>query len=224
MSLADILFGQRGGAPVGTPPIAPRPQEMGGEQQPQRRGGIGGFLNEMVNPTNPLGQIGMALIAAGGDPAGAAQLVMQQNAAREKQGPRVEHVGNQIGIVDPRTGQFTPTYTPMKEPTGFDAELIANGIDPNSEQGKQMKRQKLDNGLDPWVNFSSPQGSFSGPRSMMGRLPGALGMEAPETGVVPQGTLGAPVGKPVGKITPLDGDPFAGGGVGNGAGGFRVPR
>lgn len=95
-------------------------------QQPPQRG-FSGFLDRFMNPTNGLGQFGRALVMAGGTPLGNAYALMDQQKAtagnadlerrykeaqlRKLGGPDIQHVGDQIGIVDPQTGAFTPTYS-----------------------------------------------------------------------------------------------------------------
>lgn len=49
--------------------------------------GLGDFIGRVVNPQNPIGQFGQALLASGGDLSGAMGLMMQINGKRE------EHAG-----------------------------------------------------------------------------------------------------------------------------------
>lgn len=192
MGLLSAIFGAK--PPYGTPPFAPPHPITGGSEIPTTpetlpvKQGLAGFINRAFDPTNALGQFGQALVASGGGPLGNAMaLMMQANAQKTKR--HFEHIGKQFGIVDDSTGQFTPTYTEPDtpdKPTGFSAELLAAGIDPESDQGKADLLQHVNNSLDPWITASNPQGSYYGPRS---GLPNVFG--------------GAPAA-PVGKITPID--------------------
>lgn len=197
MSLADILFGQRGTPPVGTPPIAD--PTMSGEQ-PQRRGGIGGFLNEVFNPTNGLGQFGQALIAAGGDPGDAMQLMMQQNAARGKQG---------ADFADwQRKYEYERANPKERADDVFTRTLTSAGIDPASEQGRNLFRQRAATMASP-----APQ--------MIGDAEHGYNWVTPPSQVLP-GAIGTPPQSLGAELPP--GWKIEGGGAGNGAGGFRVPR
>lgn len=59
--------------------------------------------------------------------------------------PRVETIGNQIGLVDPRTGSFNPTYTaPQAERTGETERLIAQWAElPENDPRKAMIARAL---------------------------------------------------------------------------------
>lgn len=59
--------------------------------------------------------------------------------------PRVETIGNQIGLVDPRTGSFNPTYTaPQAERTGETERLIAQWSElPENDPRKAMIARAL---------------------------------------------------------------------------------
>lgn len=131
MSLASLLSGRpasmgallhsQTGLPADT-----GEQGYGSTPAPPQRG-FSGFLDRFMNPTNGLGQFGRALVMAGGTPLGNAYALMDQQKAtagnadlerrykeaqlRKLGGPDIQHVGDQIGIVDPQTGAFTPTYS-----------------------------------------------------------------------------------------------------------------
>ena len=146
----------------------------------------GGILDRLTG--SPLGQIGMALLAGGGGPLGnTASLLMQQAMMQRlygaRSGPQVEKIGNSIGILDPRTGQFTPTYTAPQQDE-FEREMQAAGIDPASEEGKAKLRQRVENMADPIVQIPLPGGqAYVGPKSglpdALQRLSGAPGALAP---------------------------------------------
>jgi hypothetical protein len=129
----------------------------------------GSFIDKLTG--SPLGQIGMALLAGGGGPLGnTAQLLMQQNMMQRlygaRSGPHFEHVGNTIGILDPQTGEFKPTYTAPAAEDEFTRELRAGGIDPASDEGKGMLRQRAQNMADPIVQIPLPGGqAYVGPKS-----------------------------------------------------------
>lgn len=189
MSLFDSIFGAK--PAYGTPPFAgPHPQ-TGGANMPTTpqtlpvKRGLSGFLDRALNPTNALGQFGQALVAGTDNGLGRAmghmmqqrgqrdELMQKQQAAMQR---KVEQVGDKIGILDPVTGEFQVTYDAPDKPSGYTAELMAAGIDPNSDEGKGLLRQKAMNSADPFVTMSNPQGSYFGPRS---GLPGALGIAPP---------------------------------------------
>lgn len=95
MGLADTLFAAK--PPVGTPPFAPTPWEQtGGANVPTTpdtlpvKQGLAGLIDRFVNPTNALGQIGRALVMAGGSPIGRAYMYMDQM-KRQGQDDALEH-------------------------------------------------------------------------------------------------------------------------------------
>lgn len=191
------------------------PPRMGGVAMPRMGGRMigamgmptGGFLDRLTG--SPLGQIGMALLAGGGGPIGnAAAMLMQQGMMQRlygaRSGPQIEHVGNAIGLLDPSTGEFTPTYT-APQADDEDRRLIkAAGIDPDSPDGQKAYRQILDRKTDPIINVPLPTsmggGMYSGPQSgfqaaleaLQGR-PATPGSLAPPT--TPSGPLSASVAR-----------------------------
>lgn len=69
------------------------------------------------------------------------------------------------------------------ELTAFQKNLVAAGIEPNSERGRQMAEQFAVNQADPLVELETPSGGkFVGPRSEYFRIYGA---DAPRPNVVP---------------------------------------
>lgn len=67
--------------------------------------------------------------------------------------------------------------------TAFQKNLVAAGIDPNSERGRSLAEQFATNQADPLVELETPSGGkFVGPRSEYFRLYGA---DAPKPNVVP---------------------------------------
>jgi hypothetical protein len=69
------------------------------------------------------------------------------------------------------------------ELTAFQKNLVAAGIEPNSERGRQMAEQFAVNQADPLVELETPSGGkFVGPRSEYFRIYGA---DAPKPNVVP---------------------------------------
>lgn len=63
----------------------------------------------------------------------------RQARQQERMMPRAEQVGDSIGMLDPSTGSFTPTYTapPKENVPDVVRSLIAAGIDPTSEEGRR---------------------------------------------------------------------------------------
>jgi hypothetical protein len=124
MGLLQAIFGAK--PPFGAPPFAPPHPNTGGAEAPttpetmNRPRGLSGFIDRLAYPTNGLGQVGLALLAGGGGGLGnAAQILMAQGYQRQKaRMPNIEHVGDSIGVVDPTTGKFTPTYTAPQKPEG----------------------------------------------------------------------------------------------------------
>lgn len=145
------------------------PKESFAPMGEQGQGGMAGVLDRMTG--SPLGQIGLALLAGGGGGLGnAAAMLMQQGAysrlAQMQMAPRVEHIGNQVGLLDPRTGSFTPTYTEPEQPDE-DTRLLQHAhIDPNSPEGVQAYNDILTHKRDP--NITIPLGDgrvYYGPQS-----------------------------------------------------------
>jgi hypothetical protein len=161
----------------------------------------GGFLDRLTG--SPLGQIGMALLAGGGGPIGnAAAMLMNQGMMERlygaRSGSRIEHVGNSIGIIDPTTGEFTPTYT-APQADDEDRRLIkAAGIDPDSPDGVAAYKQLLDRRTDPIVNIPLPAsmggGMYSGPQSGLSDA-----LQRFQTGSATPGSL-APKNAPSGPL------------------------
>jgi hypothetical protein len=188
MGLLSAIFGAK--PPMGTPPFAPPHPNTGGAELPTTpetlpaKHGLAGFIDRLLMPSNALGQFGQALVASGGGPLGTAMAYMlQANAQRTKKAaPHFEHIGDQFGIVDETTGQFTPTYSAPHHATGFASELEAAGIDPESPEGREKLGQYVNNRLDPFVTMSNEQGSYFGPRS---GLPSAFGLTEPAPANVP---------------------------------------
>ena len=90
-AIADAQAPQRGFAEVLDPatgmPSQVRPNGglrtmMDSAAMPQPKHGFSGFLDRALNPTNPLGQLGRALVIAGGTPLGTAYQVMDADKAR----------------------------------------------------------------------------------------------------------------------------------------------
>lgn len=68
------------------------------------------------------------------------ELQAEREARRaERMMPRAEQVGDSIGMLDPSTGSFTPTYTapPKENVPDVVRSLMAAGIDPTSEEGRR---------------------------------------------------------------------------------------
>lgn len=167
--------------------------------------GNGGFLDRLTG--NPLGQIGMSLLAGGGGPLGnAASMLMQQGMMQRlygaRSGPRLEHVGNTIGVVDPQTGQFTPTYTAPAMPDEFQREMQAGGIDPTSDEGKGMLRQRAQNMADPIVQIPLPGGqAYVGPKSgLQDALQRLQGVSAAPGALAPPNAPAGPLAASVGRV------------------------
>lgn len=125
----------------------------------------GGFLDNITG--SPLGQIGLALLMGGGGALGnAAAALMQMRALSAMNGPKLEHVGNSIGIVDPRTGQFTPTYSEPEKPTELEREIALSGTDPHSPEGQRIVASILQRRDDPIISTTLPGGpQYVGPQS-----------------------------------------------------------
>ena len=68
----------------------------------------------------------------------------------ERMAPHAQQVGDSIGMLDPSTGAFTPTYTaPQQEQVPEVVRRItAAGIDPNSEQGRRLIVGSITNSPD----------------------------------------------------------------------------
>jgi hypothetical protein len=169
MGLVDSLFAAK--PAYGVPPFAPAPPHSGGAQPgttPESlpvKHGLSGFLDRFMNPTNALGQFGRALVMASGGPIGNAYALMDQSKRqdweerlkraqfeeqqRKASMPRVEQIGSQLGVVDPATGAFTPTYTAPEAPTAFERDMKAAGIDPHGDEGRKLYRQYVEGRADP---------------------------------------------------------------------------
>lgn len=131
-------------------------------------GGMGGILDRLTG--SPLGQIGLALLAGGGGGLGnAAAMLMQMGAAnRAATMPKLEHIGNQLGFIDPQTGEFTPTYTEPQQPTELEREITLAGGDPHDAGSQALIAQILHNRADPIVTIPLGDGRvYMGPRSGM---------------------------------------------------------
>lgn len=190
MSLLQALFGAK--PPYGTPPFAPPHPQTGGATppatpgQPQR--GISGFLERAMNPTNALGQLGQMLVASQDNGLGrVAQMQIQQRGQRQdderKQraamGPRVQQVGDKIGILDPITGEFRVTYDAPDKNSGFGAELEAAGYARGTPEYDAKYKQYVGNRLDPIMTVDDGETIRYLPRSQV--VPGALAPTAAPT-------------------------------------------
>lgn len=178
MGLFDSIFGAK--PAYGTPPFAPPHPNTGGAQMPTTpetlpvKHGFAGFIDRLFNPTNALGQFGQALVASGDSQLGGAMAyMMKARQLRDEQSRkrRFEHIGDQFGVVDENTGQFTPTYSAPHEDTGFRRDLKDAGIDPDGKEGKKLLHQYVTNRADPVMQLPSNVGGVPGyqigPRSML---------------------------------------------------------
>lgn len=152
-----------------------------------------------------------ALVAAlGGAVDGAAQyyggqpLIAQDMMLRQHQQQQAAQAQMQRAqeLADYRTKKgIDAEFREAPAPDTFEKALIGAGIDPSSEQARELYRRRADSmaqGQDEFVVVPIPgRGTYAGPKS---GLPGALG----------QG-----VSAPVGKLTPI-----GGGTAGNGGGNF----
>jgi hypothetical protein len=207
MSLLRAIFGAK--PAYGTPPFAPTHILQTGGVAPvpapgEPQHGVSGFFERVFNPTNALGQFGQALLAGGGGPLGnAAALMMQQRALQGQSQGKFNDWRQQY---DYELAHPKPT---TQTPDELDRDLAAQGIVPGSPDYIKARKLHADNALDPWVTATGDFGSYSGPRSGMGKLPGAIGL----------GQQAAPTTlPPIGSILP---DPRKGGAGSNAGGNFR---
>ena len=196
---------------AGTPPFAPEVWDPSGganmpttpETLPAKRG-LSGFIDRVLNPTNALGQFGQALVAGGGGTLGNAMAyMMQQRMARQQPDEfdqwrqKYDYERNNPKPQNQADDVFTRT-------------LMAAGIDPASEQGQALYRQRAATMASP-----APQmigNADDGYRFVTPPAPQLPGQLAPS--VAPQGVLGA-------ELPP--GWTIQGGATGNGRGGFPDP-
>lgn len=150
VALTDILTGNQ------NPAIGSRP------------GGFMGFIDRVVNPTNPLGMLGKSLAQAGGGLWGDAMTLMDrqkaqgadsllkqvelQQAIRKGQMPQTTQVKNQFGVINP-DGSFRPTYTAPVDDKDTDPPfakvLVAAGIPKGTPRYIQMMQQYAAKEADP---------------------------------------------------------------------------
>jgi hypothetical protein len=209
--LFEAAFG--GARPrVGMPPFAPQPWEAtGGSNAPTTpetlpvKHGLAAFIERMFSPTNALGQFGQALMASSGGPIGNAMgYLMQSHAAQAQKGDKFNDWKQQY--------DYEVAHPKDRAPTGFAADMQMAGIDPNSEEGRNLAHQRVMNLVDPTVTYNNPDvGSYYGPQSgLQGVLARVAGSMAPPA-QAPQGVLGA-------ELPP--GWKIEGGAGGNAGGGF----
>lgn len=82
--------------------------------------------------------------------------------------------------------EYTRNNPEPRAPDAFDIALQRGGIDPNSEQGREMYRQRAESMArdpnDQWVSVPIPgQGTYFGPQSGLAQIYGRPAAEAPET-------------------------------------------
>ncbi len=175
------------------------PQPGMGMEQPQQaeqkkpaffgQGGVGRAI---------AGNIGDVLMQHNGfAPIYAPAMAQQQQAAAQMAAQQRQR---SQGLADWKWKQDYQRDNPQPQaPDTFERTLMGAGIDPNSEQGRQLYQERaasMAGGEDEFVVVPIPgRGTYAGPKS---GLPAAMGQPA----------------GPRGKLTPM------GGGTGNGVGGF----
>lgn len=103
------------------------------------RHGFAGYLDQIVNPTTSLGQLGQALLVGGGGPLGDAFQYLGQR-RQQQQNDALEQQYKAAQIAHLSAGP---------EPDAFTKTLIAAGIDPHSPQAIGMYRTKAQHEADP---------------------------------------------------------------------------
>jgi hypothetical protein len=168
---------------------------------------MGGIMGNITG--SPLGQVGLALLMGGGGPLGnAAAALMQMRTMQAlygaRSGPQIEHIGNSIGILDPATGEFHPTYTAPQNDDENTRLIKEAGLDPNSPEGIAAYKQILQGKTDPNVVIPLPgnMGSYIGPRS---GLPAALQrLQQPSATPGSLAPPSTPTGSPVAAVAQVE--------------------
>lgn len=190
MDMKRMMGGQLASAPL-LPNNTPQKQDWGGmpqggsmiPQQQQNKRGVGDFIADFV----------INYGAASGNPMAGGilrnQLAQQRQAAQQKAQQRLYDQRRSDQRADK---QWEWQNKPKAEDT-FTKRMRAAGIDPQSDEGKGLYRQKVQNEAMDWIEVDDGRG-------------GKRIMPRPGIPAVPT--------RPVGKLTPV------GGASSNGRGGF----
>lgn len=131
--------------------------------------GLGGFIDRLVTPTNSLGQLGQAFLAASGGPIGGAfQSLIQQRQFGQQHGlaqqlqqaqlahmqrqdtqPLIEHAGEDVVTLDPKDFHEIGRIHGTPAPDEFDRIAIAAGVLPGTPEYQAAARGRLSGLSDP---------------------------------------------------------------------------
>jgi hypothetical protein len=132
MGLMDILANRSGLPAIGS-------------DTPQQHG-FAGWLDRFVNPQNTLGQLGRALVVAGGTPIGTAFQYMDQQRRTNAQ-TALENQLHQAELEHTRAE--TAHLSAGPEPDEFDRTLIAGGMTPGTPEWSAAHASRARNMYDP---------------------------------------------------------------------------
>lgn len=111
-----------------------------------------------------------------GQPDIAKQLRDSAKAARINPGAARTALGTMLAFADPDKFKKVGDALGQGELTGFQKDLAASGVDPNSPEGKELAKRYVQNRVDPIVTMETPSGAqFIGPMSEYQRRYGASG-------------------------------------------------
>lgn len=109
-------------------------------------------------------------------PAVAKQLRDAAKGVKMNPGAARQTLGMMLAFADPDKFKKIGDAVGQKDLTGFQKDLAASGIDPESDEGKRLARQYVQNRVDPIVTMETPTGAqFIGPMSEYQRRYGGGG-------------------------------------------------